>query len=379
MLLILACLFLGLFTGLIPGLHSNTITSVLMSLNLGDASLPFAIVAMFAVHSIVSFVPSIFLGIPDERVVLSVLPGHRMAKEGRGIEALSVMAASALFALILCIILFPLAQEAYPAIFPLLRPWMLHILLIASLALILKTKSPLHSLPIFLLAGILGKQAFSLGLPDPFLPLFSGLFAMAAIFNYSGSPLPAQKPSGGLDLGILKFSVLGVFLGFLADLLPGISSPAQVAAFASLILPFSGTAYLALVSSIGVSESAFAFSTASTIGKARIGAIAEASSLLPIAENLLPFLAFFIAGSAFACAVIYIFKNRIGEIAKINFPLLNIMLALYLITIVFLVDSLPGLLLFFVSTALGFLCLRMDVERTLLMGAIIVPTILLLL
>jgi putative membrane protein len=378
MLLIIACLLLGLFTGLIPGLHSNTITSVLLGLGLDDPALPFAIIAMFAVHSILSFVPSIFLGIPDESVVLSVLPGHRMAKEGRGIEALSIMAASALFALIVCITLFPLAQLLYPVIFPALRPYMLHILILASLVLVLKTKNPLHSALIFLLAGILGKQAFSLPLSDPFLPLFSGMFAMAAIFNYSGAPLPAQKSAGKLELGILKFSLLGVLLGFLADLLPGVSSPAQVAAFASLFLPFAGTAYLALVSSIGVSESAFAFSTASTIGKARIGAIAEASSLLPVGENLLPLLAFFIVGSAFACAAIYFFKNRIGEITRINFPMLNMLLAIYLTAIVFLTTSFSGLLLFLVSAALGFLCLRMGVERTLLMGAIIVPTILLL-
>lgn len=379
MLLVLLSLLLGLFTGLVPGLHSNTITSALLTLDLEAEALPFAIVAMFAVHSIVSFIPSIFLGIPDERVVLSVLPGHRMAKEGRGIEALSIMVVSAIFALLLCIILFPVSQALYPAVFPAIRPYMLHILLLASLILVLKTKNPLHSLLVFLLAGLLGKHAFSLSLPDPFLPLFSGMFAMAAIFNYSGAPLPPQKPAGKISLGILKFSLLGVFLGWLADLLPGISSPAQVAAFASLSVPFSGAAYLALISSIGISESAFAFSTASTLGKARVGAIAEASKLLPVAESLLPSLSFFIIGSAFACILIYLFKNKIGEIAKINFPLLNLMIALYLVAIVFLINSFAGLLLFFASTALGFLCLRMGVERTILMGAIIVPTILLLL
>jgi putative membrane protein len=378
MLLVLCCLLLGLFSGLIPGLHSNTVTSVLLSLNLPLESLPLAIVAMFGVHSIISFIPSIFLGIPDERVVLSVLPGHRMAKQGRGIEAVMVMALSAIAALLLCIALFPVSQILYPIVYPLISPYMLHILILASAILVLKTQKPLHSLLIFLIAGIVGGQAFSLSLPDPFLPLFSGMFAMAAIFNFSSAPLPRQQAPGKLGTGLLKFSLLGVFLGWFADLLPGISSPAQVAAFASPLIPSSGAAYLALISSIGVSESVFAFSTASTLGKARIGAIAEASSLMSVSENLLPLLSFFIIGTAFACIILYAFRSRIGEVAKIHVPSLNLLIAAYLISIVFLIDSFSGLLLFFVSTALGFLCLRMNVERTLLMGAIIVPTILML-
>ncbi|MBN2121706.1 tripartite tricarboxylate transporter permease [Candidatus Micrarchaeota archaeon] len=378
MLLILCCLILGLFSGLIPGLHSNTVTSVLLSLNLTSESLPLAIVAMFGVHSIISFIPSIFLGIPDEQVVLSVLPGHRMAKEGRGIEAVMIMALSAIAALLVCIIFFPISQALYPVVYPLLSPYMPPILLIASAILVFKTQKPMHSFLIFLLAGIVGQQAFSLSLPDPFLPLFSGMFAMAAIFNFSSSPLPKQELPGKISAGLLRFSLLGVFLGWFADLLPGISSPAQVAAFASPLIPSSGAAYLALVSSIGVSESVFAFSTASTLGKARIGAIAEASAIVDVSQNLLPLLSFFIIGTAFACIALCAFRNRIGEIAKIHVPSLNLLIAAYLISIVFLIDSFSGLLLFAVSTALGFLCLRMNVERTLLMGAIIVPTILML-
>ncbi len=379
MLLIILALFLGLLTGLIPGLHPNTLTSVLLSLNIESPDLPFAIIAMFAVHSIIAYIPSIFLGIPDSTVVLSVLPGHRMAMKGKGLEALTVMVVSAIFAVLICITLFPVSQALYPIVFPAIQPYLFHILIIASAILVLRSRNPLGALLIFILAGIIGKQAFSLGLPDPFLPLFTGMFAMAAIFTYSNAKLPEQKLPKRIDLSILKFAALGVFLGWIADLLPGISSPAQVAAFASIIVPFAGAAYLATIASIGVSESVFAFSTASTLGKARIGAIAEASSITPIQDALLPYLSVFIIGIAFACILVYIFRPKIGEISKINFSIMNTMLAIYLIAIVFLIDSLPGIMLFFVATALGYLCIRMNVERTILMGSIIVPTILLLL
>lgn len=378
MILIILALFLGLLTGLIPGLHPNTLTSVLLSLNIVSPDLPFAIIAMFAVHSIIAYIPSIFLGIPDSTVVLSVLPGHRMAMKGKGLEALTVMVVSAIFAVLICITLFPVSQALYPIVFPAIQPYLFHILIIASSILVLRSRNPLGALLIFILAGVIGKQAFSLGLPDPFLPLFTGMFAMAAIFTYSNAKLPEQKLPKRIDLSILKFAALGVFLGWIADLLPGISSPAQVAAFASIMIPFTGVAYLATIASIGVSESVFAFSTASTLGKARIGAIAEASSITPIQDALLPYLSVFIIGIAFACILVYIFRPKIGEISKINFSIMNTMLAIYLILIIFLIDSLPGLMLFFVATALGYLCIRMNVERTILMGSIIVPTILIL-
>jgi putative membrane protein len=378
MLLIILALFLGLLTGLIPGLHPNTLTSVLLSLNIDSPDLPFAIIAMFAVHSIIAYIPSIFLGIPDSTVVLSVLPGHRMAMKGEGLKALSVMVVSAIFAVLLCIALFPVSQALYPIVFPAIQPYLFHILLVASAVLVLRSRNPLGAILIFVLAGIIGKQAFSLGLPDPFLPLFTGMFAMAAIFTYSNAKLPEQKLPKRIGPSILRYAAIGVALGWIADLLPGISSPAQVAAFASILIPFTGVAYLATIASIGVSESIFAFSTASTLDKARIGAIAEASKITPIQDALLPYLSIFIIGIVFACILVYFFRPKIGEISKINFTVMNAMLAIYLILVVFLIDSLPGMMLFFVATALGYLCIRLNVERTILMGAIIVPTILLL-
>lgn len=379
MLLIIACLLLGLLAGLVPGLHANTLTSALLSINIQDAALPLAIMAMFGAQAISSYIPAIFLGIPDEQVVLSVLPGQRMAKEGRGLDALTIMVFASIIAILACIALFPVSQFLYPIVFPAIQPYLLHILILAVLILILKSKNPIGYLFIFVAAGIIGREAFILRMGDPFLPLFSGMFAMAAILTFSTTPLPAQKPPKKPESSILKYALIGVIFGWLSDLLPGIGSPAQIATFASILVPFaSAPAYLATISSIGVSQPIFALSTAATIGKGRVGSVAEVSNLIPISENLIPLLTFFIIGTVFACLFIIVFRNKIGEIAKIDYGLLNLFLAVYLIAIVFLLDSWAGLLVFAVSTLLGILCIRIDAERTAMMGAIILPTMLLL-
>ncbi len=380
MLLILICLILGLLAGLVPGLHANTLTSALLSINIQDATLPLAIMAMFGAQAISSYIPAIFLGIPDEQVVLSVLPGQRMAKEGRGLDALTIMVFSSIIAILACIALFPVSQILYPIVFPAIQPYLPHILILGVLLLVIRSKNPFGYLFVFAAAGVLGREAFIVRMTDPFLPLFSGMFAMAAILTFSTSPLPAQKPPKAPEASILKYALVGVLFGWIADLLPGVGSPAQIATFASILVPFaSAPAYLAAISSIGVSQPIFALSTAATIGKGRVGSVAEVSNLIPISENLIPLLALFIIGTVFACLFIMVFRKKIGEIAKIDYKMLNLFLAIYLIAIVFLLDSWAGILVFAVSTLLGLLCIRTNVERTAMMGAIILPTILLLL
>lgn len=99
-----ACL--GSLTGLAPGLHVNTLALVLVAsapailpaleelsvlLGVERQSAPLLLVAVIVsaavAHSFLDLLPSIFLGAPEEGTVLSMLPGHRMLLEGRGLEA----------------------------------------------------------------------------------------------------------------------------------------------------------------------------------------------------------------------------------------------------------------------------------------------------
>lgn len=378
MLLLVAGILLGMLAGLIPGLHSNTIASALVGMGISGSDAALLIMSMFGAHMMFSFVPSIFLGIPDDTVAVSVLPGQRMAKEGRGIDALRIMCGSALIAVILAVALLPLSQALYPVVFSFVNPYVPHILILLSLVLALRSKNPLMFAAIFILSGILGGAALKFGMEDPFLPLFSGMFAIAAMLFWGKGALPQQK-EGKLDLGFLKFAGLGVIMGWFADLLPGIGSPAQVASFASIAVPFATPAYLALVSSIGMSEAVFAFSTASTLGKARVGALAQAAAQVDIQANMVMLLSSFVVAVAVSAVIIYLARKWIGRITELDFSILNKMLIGYIILLTFLIDGIPGLIVLAPAIAVGVGCIKLDVERTAVMGAIIVPTIILLL
>ncbi len=118
--LIFAGTLVGILTGLVPGIHTNTVAAVLVVVNgpltlglasfLGNGSLLDAqvalicfLVAVAMAHIFVSYIPATFLGAPDESTALSVLPGHRLLLQGRGMVALRLSAQGGLAAVILCV------------------------------------------------------------------------------------------------------------------------------------------------------------------------------------------------------------------------------------------------------------------------------------
>ncbi len=367
----------GFLGGLFPGLHSNTIISVLSSLGLDATTLSVMIVSLYPAHLVSSFLPSIFFGIPESGTAAAVLPGQRMVMAGGGIVALKTILLSCVASALICAAVFQISLAAYPLAYAVLSGFVGPILLAVSALLLARCKNPLLAALVFALSGVLGKLSFSLEMPDPFLPLFSGMFAIAAILCYRPGSVPRQE-DGGADVGAVKYAALGVLLGFGSDLLPGIGSPSQVASFATMFLPLGTLQYLATISSISISQAMFSFSTASSIGKSRVGATAWLSETADISKDLWLILPMFVIGIALAVALAYAIRKKAAKIASLDFAKMNAVLAAYLLAIVFIIDGLPGIAILALSSALGYITLMLGVERTNLMGAIIVPTLLLL-
>jgi TctA family transporter len=125
---------LGTFTGIAPGIHMNTLALVMLVSYPGIAGLIGLICGAFGiavshvpllvcciiisasvVHSFVDFIPSVFLGAPDQDTVLSVLPGHRLLLSGKGMDAVVCAAkgslAGACVAVALAVPMFILMSE----------------------------------------------------------------------------------------------------------------------------------------------------------------------------------------------------------------------------------------------------------------------------
>ncbi len=258
-----------------------------------------------------------------------------------------------------------------------MKDYIAHILTIASALFVLKTKNPFYSVLVFLGSGIFGAYALGTGMQDAFLPLFSGFFAMGAILHYKKSKIPRQKEMP-VGLGVLKYAFLGILLGGLANLIPAISSAAHVAALASLFIAFETENYLATVAAVNVGQFLFALASSASIGKARHGVIVNLGEIVDIGRNMDMLLFYFLAGIAVSGLAVYLLRKKISLLANVDFSHFNRLLAAYLAIVVFLINGPQGLAVFVIASLIGYITIKLNVERTIMMGGIIVPTILLL-
>jgi putative membrane protein len=373
----IAGVLMGLASGLLPGLHANTVVSAIANSGIDGSMMAVVIISLFPANLITAFIPAIFFGVPEESTVVATLPGHRMLLAGKGLLALKAVLLSCGFAALLSCALFFISLDAFPVVYSALREHMEYVVLLLSGILILRSKNKALSLFFFLVSGMLGLFSLNSSMEDPFLPLFSGMFAMGTILNYRKKDMPEQK-DGRVGLSFLKFSAIGVFLGMIADLLPGISSPSQVATFSSLALPMNSIGYLAALGSISVSEAVFSLATTASIGKSRIGTTVWLSKFIDIENNLLLLISLFLISSAICVLVLFLLRKKVAMIGSMDFSKMNMILAAYLFILTFLLSGITGIAVFLVASGLGWVAFRSGVERTMLMGAVIVPTLLLL-
>ncbi|MCD6461558.1 MAG: tripartite tricarboxylate transporter permease [Thermoplasmata archaeon] len=235
---------MGTFTGLVPGVHVNTVAVFVLALQAplfaavssvsgvfgveADSApilVALMVTAMAVAHTFLDIIPSVFLGAPDPDTALTVLPGHRMMLSGRGYEAIRYSALGSLGAALVALVLILPARilmgepiNAYEHITPFI-PW---VLIAVSSFMILGERATWEKIPqrrrksleakgrntpttgdhlrqktwalgIFLLSGLLGWTVLNGGLETHntllfpsvraslLFPLFTGLFGIAGM------------------------------------------------------------------------------------------------------------------------------------------------------------------------------------------------------
>lgn len=374
---------LGIFSGLVPGIHSNTVASLLSSLPISAELLVFMIVAVLGAHIVFQFFPSIFFSIPDDTVVVSVLPGHRMALEGRGREALLVCVSSVMVAVATSTLLLPVAMLFLPIAYALISPYMALVLVAASLVLLASERQGRKialAAFVFLLAGALGVASMRGAINDSLFPAFSGLFAVSGILlSFTSYKKIPEQTGGPARMDYLLYVFVGVIFGMFSDLLPGIAAPAQIAVFASLVLVTDDARkFLALVSSIAASHMVFAFAALLSIGKAREGALAILQEIKPVLPGDLPMLlGIFIVSVGVSAFLLMRLSKYVPKLQNIDMNAINLCVLAYVVCAVAIISGGGGLLLLATATAIGMLPPLLGIRRTHVMGLIIVPSILL--
>jgi putative membrane protein len=384
----------GTITGLIPGVHINLIATILIA---SLASLPFLnlfpltailvfIVAMAISHSFLDFIPSIYLGAPDEDSFLSVLPGHQLLKEGLGHEATSLTLLGSLTALPIILIFTPIFIFILPKIHQALTYILPFILIFASLYLIFREEEFLISLTVFILAGFLGLITFNLPVKEPLLPLLTGLFGASALAISLKSPsvkLTKQiiTPINKIKLKtsqLLKSSFAAAIAAPLCSFLPGIGS-GHAAVIASEITENDKHSFLFLVGTINTIVIALSFITLFSLNRTRSGAAVAIKELLNTItiQNLILIVATIIISGIIAFILgIQISKITAKRIHKINYKTLSLSTLLILLIINLIFTNTLGIIILITATSLGIFTILSRARRINLMGVLLIPTIL---
>jgi putative membrane protein len=389
--ILLGCIF-GIFTGLIPGIHINLVSLLVLSFSvylLGITSplmISIFIISMSIVHSFLDTIPSIFLGAPESDTALSVLPGHKMLLQGKGYEAVMLTLIGSFFALILTIILaFPIGK-IIEFIYPYLQQIMAGILIFASSFLILRErKGKLWSLIIFLFAGVLGIATLNIiDLKNPLFPLLSGLFGTSTlIISLSDkTKIPPQNITFPKikKLELTKTMGSSLIAGSLCSFLPGLG-PAQAAIIGSeFYKKITNNGFLILIGALNTINMILSLVALYLLDKSRNGAIVAVSKIMEsvtLQDIILFFAASLIAGGIAVFLTIKITKIFSKIFSKINYKKLVLSIIFLIIIMVFLLSSnFLGLLVLTVSTFLGIIPAKLGIGRNHLMGCLLLPVIL---
>lgn len=394
MLVLIACSLagvgLGVVTGLIPGLHVNNLTPALVLLAGGSGSLELAalIVAMSITNVFISYIPSTFLGVPDEGTELSVLPAHRLLLEGRGFRSIVLTTWGCLGGLMSgAAMLIPFLFLVGP-VYLLLNQEMHFVLSGVVLVMIALERSPVRigwAGVIFGLSGLLGLLTLDSGFikgDAALMPLLSGLFGASVLLPsiLEGSTLPEQYLEEE-ELSIthtVKPLAAGTTAGAVTGIVPGIG-PSQGTVLAQLAIGSGGTEeFLTAVSSVNTSKTLFSFVALYAIGRARSGAAVAVGHLIKVGPRELVFLVgiALLAGGMAAVLALRLGKIVATKMERVPYRKLCAGVLGVVTVLVFLYSGFFGLLVFGTSTAIGILPSVVKVKRTHCMGVIILPCIL---
>ena len=378
----------GTITGLIPGIHINLVGSILISLSaflleiFNPIAIVIFIVSMSIAHTFLDFIPSIFLGAPDEDTALSVLPGHKMLKKGKGYEAIYLSSLGSLMALPIIIVMSVIFMLFLDKINPIIKILTPYLLIASSIFLISKDGKKLMALIVFIISGFLGIIVLNSNLEQPLLPLLTGLFGASSmlISIKSKVQIPKQKISHSkIEWKDIKFPFFASMISSsLCGFLPGLGS-GQAAVLGSSIKKLSKKQFLILLGATNTIVLGLSFVVLYTIGKSRTGSavfVGEILEKITISHIIIFLITVIITGILCFHWTLFLGKKLSNIVSKLNYTKISIFVLIINSVVVLIFSGFLGFGIFILSTLIGLYGILSGVRRINLMGCLIIPVVL---
>ncbi len=374
----------GCITGLIPGIHPNLLSTILLGLSISHGFDPL-LTSVFLIcagitNSFVSFIPSILFGAPESAEALSVLPGHRMLLRGYGYEAIRLTVLGGFYAGLLSLAIFPfyfVFSVVYPSI-KIFIPFLLIFVLVWIIITEKSLKNMFISLVIIIFTGIMGIKLIDY---DVFFPVFTGFFGLPLLFLSwkNQTALPEIITFEQEKFREWKGVKAGLLSGIISGFLPGVGA-SQLATIAQELLGEKNERnFLVAIGAITTVDVMLSFFAIYFISNPRSGVAQAIFKLLGnFSEDILLFFIFvslFTISTSTILTLIFA-RKLIFVLRNLNYGRLSLFMFCFLLFLVFLLSGIKGLLLCLSCFFLGLIVNILGVKRTSLMGFLIIPTIL---
>jgi len=382
---------LGVFTGLIPGLHVNTVAVSILSIGFLGLVDPYAIavlvIAMAITHTVFDFVPSIILGMPEPGTALSVLPGHRLLMEGRGVEAIYLTVIGGVGSVLLSLTLLPVLITVIPLFYQNIQKYIHWLLLFIALAIIFSEtgKRKAYAFFCFMLAGTLGflvLNTFILPSHLLFFPLFTGLFGLPMLIISLNNKTSIPKQDLSFPKIKKRLAVLGtvkaLFSGMLVGTLPGVGASQATILTQQITRKEDHREFLISIGGINTIVALFSLVSLFTISRPRSGAaVVVQQVLVGFGTNELFVLVAtaLIATGVSALLLMKTVKKLVYSLQHVNYSALTVGIMTFLLAITAIFTGLVGVVVLFTAASIGLLAPLLGVKRSNLMGALMLPLI----
>ena len=411
LLVITACLagsLIGTFTGLVPGIHVNTLASIMLvsypaigsfvsSFSSPDnvpVIVASCIMSAAVVHSFVDFVPSVFIGAPDPDEVLTILPGHRLLMDGRGMRAVRAAAiGSAVGAASALLLAIPVQYLMLHGLAERLDIFTISVLIFTLSAIVLKEKgieNKVWAVLLVLVSGALGLVCMDLPIPSAgiagegtlLFPLLTGLFGVPALLSSFGNASVPEQIDDGVPPVDHMPGIKGAIMGSVAGWYPGITATAG-ASLSSIFMPENRPErFISVVASVGTVTSIFALVTLSVSGSGRSGTVLVIREIVGdgVSGFCSPEFLLLLMCAAFASFLGYHLTIGAGKLmsrmtGRIDSARLNKAVLCFIVLLVLLLTGPFGLLILMISVLVGMIPLDADMGRIPLTGCLMFPVI----
>ena len=405
---------IGSALSMLPGLHVYNVIGFFLlfyfsaGLVLDSMLMVLMLIGMLVSYAFVFTIPSIYFSAPDDSTMFILMPSLRYLKEGRGHEAVLLIASGALIGVLAIVIFVPLFMGPLSIVWSIVSTH-LHWIIGAVIAYMLlsefpkdfgRHKNPLHGLKeawktilagylTFFLSAILGLIVFNKTIvpaEHAFQSLMApliGLFATSSIILnlISKYEIPEQNIPKSIDTkpkellhGAVAGSSGGLFAAFLPAVTAGVGGYMASHGFAqkgdkSFLVSMGASRVVYYVGAIAL----FFL----PVLHLRRGALAMGINLFFTPESVQQFylvdMGIAIAGLFAFFVVVYASKFLARRIYKINPKTLNLIVLGIVILIVYFMTSWQGLLIMAVATAIGLIPVLFNSRRSHCLAVILVP------